>query len=439
MEPQQILTAAVFCLVYLWLILGKRYLAAALWVGVAALLALPPLLGLPQVLSLLDPVRIGENGSWASINWNVIGIFAGTLLAAEVFIYSRVPSLLADLLVDRCPNVGWAILGVCIFSSFISTFAANVATLLIVAPIAIELAKRLKVSPAPFLIGIAISSNLQGTATLIGDPPSMILAAHYKMNFNDFFWYGGRPGIFFAVQAGAVASFVVLWLLFRKYREPVVQIPVQKPRSWFPTLMLVLMVVALSLASFVDENFLWFGGAVCVAAGVVSVAWLYKQDRQSALSVLKSYDWSTTFFLMGVFMLVFALQNVGIITLAANWAYSITGTNLLAAFVLVVFVSMVLSAFVDNIPYIVAMLPLVHTLGQNMNVGQNMVLAYGLLIGACLGGNITPIGASTNVVAYGTLRKMGEKTSFLGFVKIGLPFTLVATAAASAFVWFVWR
>jgi len=438
MNAQQTITAVVFFLVYLWLILSKRYLATALWVGVAVLLVLPRLLGLPPVISLLDPIRVGEDGSWASINWNVIGIFAGTLLIAEVFIYSRVPSLLADLLIDRCPNVGWAILGVCILSSFISAFAANVATVLIVAPIAIELAKRLKTSPAPFLIGIAISSNLQGTATLIGDPPSMILAAYYKMNFNDFFWYKGRPGIFFAVQVGAVASFAVLWLLFRRYKEPVVQFPVEKPKSWFPTVLLALMVLALSLASFVDENFLWFGGAVCMAAGLWSVGWLYKRDRESALGILKSYDWSTTLFLMGVFMLVFALQNVGIINLAANWAYGIIGTNLLAAFILVVVFSMMLSAFVDNIPYIVAMLPLVHTLGQNMGVGQNMVLAYGLLIGACLGGNITPIGASTNVVAYGMLRKMGEKTSFLDFVKIGLPFTLAATALASAFVWFVW-
>jgi len=105
---------------------------------------------------------------------------------------------------------------------------------------------------------------------------------------------------------------------------------------------------------------------------------------------------------------------------------------------MVVVFSMLLSAFVDNIPYLAAMLPLVAQLGHHLGIGSNMVLAYGLLIGSCLGGNITPVGASTNIVAYGMLHRMGERTSFFEFVKIGLPFTLAATAAGSLFVWLVW-
>ena len=435
---RQTLTVVVFVLVYLWLIVSRKHHARALWIGVGLLFVLPPLLGQESVFSVLDPFALREDGSWKSINWNVMGIFAGTLLAAGAFIYSGVPALLADLFIDRSPSVGWAMLGVCILSGFISAFAANVATVLIVAPIAIELARKLKTSPALFLIGIAISSNLQGTATLIGDPPSMILAAHHKMNFNDFFWYGGRPGIFFAVQIGAVASFAVLWYFFRKYKQPVVQIPVRKPKSWWPTIILTLMVVALCLASYVDENFVWFGGLVCMAAGAWAVGWLYAADKTEARRMLKAYDWSCTFFLMGVFMMVHSLEKVGVIESAAHWVYSITGSSVLGAFVLIVVFSVILSAFVDNIPYITAMLPLVATLASNMNLENNMVLTFGLLIGACLGGNITPIGASANVVAYGMLHKMGERTSFLDFVKIGLPFTLAATAAACAFLWIVW-
>jgi len=438
MNAQQAITAAIFLLTYLWLVCSKRYLATGLWVGVALMWAFPYVLGQASVISVLDPFTLGEDGSWASINWNVIGIFAGTLLVADVFIYSGVPALLADLLIDRSPNVGWAMLSVCILASFISALAANVATVLIVAPIAIELAKKLEAPPAPFLIGIAISSNLQGMATLIGDPPSMILAAYYRMNFNDFFWYKGKAGVFFAVQVGAVASFVVLWFLFRRYKQPVARIIARKPRSWFPSIVLTVMILALTGASFIDRKFLWFGGTTCMAAGLLAVGWLWKKDRPSAAGILRHYDWSTTFFLMGVFMMVFALQRAGIIALAAEWVYGVTGSNVAVAFILVVCFSVALSAFVDNIPYIVAMLPLVDTLGKNMGIGDNMVLAFGLLIGSCLGGNVTPIGASTNVVAYGMLHRMGEETSFLDFVKIGLPFTVAATAAGSAFVWFVW-
>ena len=434
--PLQILTGIVFCLVYLYVILSKRYLAAALWVGVAALAVIPALFGQQPILELGDLFCLDERGSWASINWNVIGIFAGTLLLAEVFIYSRVPEVLSDWLINRTPNVCWAALGVCAIASVISIFAANVVTVLIVAPIAIELAKKFNVSPAPFLIGIAIASNLQGTATLIGDPPSMLLAARYKMNFNDFFWHNGRPGVFFAVQIGAVVSFAVLWLFFKSYRQPVVKTPMPKPLSWLPTILLVLMIVALAFGSVVDEDFLWFGGTVCIACGVVAVLWLLRQDKEATRTILKSYDWSTTFFLMGVFLMVFAMVDTGIVAAAARWVHGVTGQSALLAFVVVVFFSMLLSAFVDNIPYIAAMLPLVAQL-ESMGVGKNMVLAYGLLIGSCLGGNITPVGASANVVAYGMLRKMGEPTSFMGFVKIGLPFTVAATAAGSIFVWIV--
>lgn len=436
MTTVQIVTVIVFGLVYTYLIFSSKYMATALWIGVGALLVLPLVFGLPRIFTPLDLFRMGGEGGWLSVNWNVIGIMAGTLLLAEVFIYSKVPAVLSDWLIDRTPNVCWAILGVCFMSSFISVFAANVATVLIVAPIAIELAKKLKTSPAPFLIGIAIASNLQGTATLIGDPPSMILAAAYKMNFNDFFWYNGRPGIFFAVQVGAAASFAVLWVMFRKHKAPVVQIPVPTPKSWLPTVLMCLMIALLALGSLVDPEFLWFGGAVCMACGAFAVAWLWLRDKESAKKILKTFDWSSTFFLMGVFIMVFALASTGVVKLAADWVMGITGESAILAFVIVVFFSMVLSGFVDNIPYIAVMLGLVKAL-EASGLGSNMVLAYGLLIGSCLGGNITPIGASANVVAYGMLNKMGAKTTFLDFVKIGLPFTLAATGAASLFVWLV--
>jgi len=434
----QVFTAIVFGAAYAYVMVAKRYVAAALWVGAAALAIVPLLFGESSILTPRDLFVI-QGGSWASVNWNVMGIFAGTLLVAHVFIYSRVPTVLADLLIERSPNVCWALLGVCALSSFISIFAANVATVLIVAPVAIELAKKLDVSPAPFLIGIAICSNLQGTATLIGDPPSMILAAHYRMNFNDFFWHRGRVGIFFAVQAGAVASLLVLWLMWRNYRQPVVEMPAVKPLSWLPTMIIVVMILLLAAGSWVDPGFLWFGGVVCVLCGMVSVLWLYLRDRPHALGILKSYDWSTTFFLMGVFMMVYALTRTGIIDTAARWVSGVTGGSVLVAFILIVAFSMMLSAFVDNIPYLAAMLPLVAKLPEALPLEEgNMVLAYGLLIGSCLGGNITPVGASTNVVACGMLRQLGHDPGFFGFVKIGLPFTLAATAVGSLFIWLVW-
>ena len=434
------LTVLVFVLVYAWLIASRRHRAKAVWIGLAFIFVIPRLVGAEPVFSLLDLFARTADGGWASINWNVIGIFCGSMIVAEVLIYSGVPAACADLLIDKSPNVGWAILVVCIFASAISTFADNTATVLIIAPIAIALARKLKVSAVPFVIGLAISANLQGTATLIGDPPSMLLAGHFGLNFNDFFWYGGRPGIFFAVQVGAVAGFAVLWFIFRRYKQPVEQMPVEPVRSWFPAVVLTAMVCSLAAGSWVDKNFVWFGGASCLASAAVLIAWLMRRDRENAVRILKSFDFSTLFFLAGVFMVVFALKESGVIGGAARLVGSLVGSSTLAAFLLVVVFSVCLSAFVDNIPYVAAMLPLVDALSTDVGLGAgSMLLPFGLLIGACLGGNITPIGASANVVAYGMLnRTEGESVSFMEFVKIGLPFTLAAVAAGTFFLWVTW-
>ena len=165
-----------------------------------------------------------------------------------------------------------------------------------------ELAKKLKVSPVPFLIGLAISSNLQGTATLIGDPPSMILAGNLRMNFNDFFVFQGKPGIFFAVELGAVCSFIVLYLFFRGFRAPVVTIPREKVISWVPTGLLAGLVLALAVAPIWDPEFRFLGGVLCGVFGVGGILWQLSQNRSLALKVCKRYDWDTTFFLAGIFV-----------------------------------------------------------------------------------------------------------------------------------------
>ena len=207
-----------------------------------------------------------------SINWNVMGIFAGTLVLSEYFVLSRVPDAISTILIRRTRTVGMAYFVVCLFASLLSVCIENVATVLIIAPIVIGLAKRTGVSPVPGIIGIAIASNLQGAATLIGDPPSMILANAMQMNFNDFFVYHGKPGIFFAVQAGAVGSMLFLYWLYRRYKHLVSFKGEVEIRSLVPSACLAVMIVALTLSSLVDENFTWFGGVVCMALAFLCIA-----------------------------------------------------------------------------------------------------------------------------------------------------------------------
>jgi Na+/H+ antiporter NhaD/arsenite permease-like protein len=388
-------------------------------------------------LVLLGPMTwadaLGEK-----IHWNVIALFFGTLILADLFMQSRMPAVLAEMFADRTRTARGAMMAVGVLSSALSAFVENVAVVLLVAPVAVSLCEKLGVRPVRLLILIAVFSNLQGTATLIGDPPSMILAGYMRLSFNDFFVYHGRPGIFFAVQAGALAAVLVTFLLLRRHHEPTVMVPVETIRDWFPTWLMLGLVTGLALASRVDPGFTWFAGALTLALAGVGLFWFRWRARWgSARALLKGLDWDTTFFLMGVFVVVGGLTDGGWLDMIAEWIARNFGDSLLEVFVTLVVISVVVSAFVDNVPYLLAMIPVAervaHTLGAPVPL-----LMFGLLIGACLGGNVTPIGASANIVAAGLLRRQGHLVSFGEFMSVGVPFTLAAVFAACGFTWWVW-
>lgn len=372
-----------------------------------------------------------------AVNWNVMGIFVGTLIVADIFMESRVPAYIAELIVNRSRNTAWSILLICLLTGFISAFVENVATVLIVAPIGFALAKRLKINPMNMMIAIAVSSNLQGAATLIGDPPSMLLGGFAKMNFMDFFFYHGRPSIFFAVELGAFASFFVLYLLFKGHKEKNSLIAVERVRSWFPTFILVALILLLALSSFYDTGFSYMAGLICMIFGAISMLWEKLVNKGSILEGIKSLDWDTTFFLAGIFILVGSITATGWIEKVSVLLSGMIGQNIFLGYTLLVFVAMVLSAFIDNVPFLAAMLPVAVSMSAKLNINPSLFL-FGLLIGASLGGNITPIGASANIVACGLLKKEGYEARFKDFLKIGVPFTLAAVVTAYLFVWFIW-
>ncbi|HPB48575.1 MAG TPA: SLC13 family permease, partial [Exilispira sp.] len=360
-------------------------------------------------------------------------------ILADLFIYSKVPAMIADIIVDKAPNTGLALVLLCILTGFISMFVENVATVLVVAPLALDIAKKLKVSPVPILFSIAISSNLQGTATLVGDPPSMIFAGFAGFSFNDFFFYNGKPSIFFIVEAGAVASWIYLYFLFRKYKRKEVAEPVEKPTSCVPTILLTLMVVGLAVISFVEKGFTIKSGYFCLIMGVIGLLWFIifeKKDRKEVIGLIKRLDWETIVFLMGIFTVIGTISKVGILDDFASWLSKNLGTNVLLSFVVITGFSMILSGFIDNVPYIIIMLPVAARLAEAMGTNA-FLLYYGLLVGSCLGGNITPFGASANLVSVGLLKKEGYHTKFWDFVKIGLPFTLITTITASLVCWLI--
>jgi len=421
--PDKIIALSVFLLAYLLFILlpSRRSLIAA----AGALL-----------LILAGTVTPAE--AFLAINWNVMGIFVGTLVVADIFMESRVPAYIAEIIVDRAKNTAWSILLICLLTGFISAFVENVATVLIVAPIALALARKLKINPINMMIAIAISSNLQGTATLIGDPPSMLLGGFAKMNFGDFFFYHGRPSIFFAVELGALVSFLVLYFVFRHQKEKAQLIPVEKVRSWVPTILLVSLVILLALSSFFGSGFSYSAGILCLLFGLLSLSWSEYYFRVPMIHGIKKLDWDTTIFLLGIFVLVGSITLTGWIDIFSQYLASLVGQNIFLGYTMVVFLSVFLSAFIDNVPFLAAMLPVAISMSSQLGINPSLFL-FGLLIGTSIGGNITPIGASANIVACGILKKEGHEVAFMDFVKIGLPFTLAAVLPAYLFIWLVWR
>lgn len=414
----------IFILCYaLFVILPKWRSAIACGGGV--LLVLSGSLGLREAL-------------FDKIQWNVIFLFFGTLVLAELFMQSRMPAVMAEFLVSKTRTMRGALIAVCALSGFLSMFVENVAVVLLVAPVALSLADKLKISPVRLLIAIAVSANLQGTATLIGDPPSMILAGYMKMSFNDFFVYRGRPGIFFAVQVGAIASLAVLAWLFRAHREETGTIRQETIRSWVPTGLMVALILGLAMTSVFDPDFKWLAGTFTMVLALGGLAWYRAGPRWSSVRhLIRTLDWDTTFFLMGVFVIVGGLSDSGWLDKVAGWISAHVGGSVLSAFVSIVLVSVLVSAFVDNVPFLLAMIPVAQKVADNLGASVPLLM-FGLLIGACLGGNITPIGASANVVAMGMLKKRGHLVSFREFMAVGVPFTIVAVIAACAFTWWVW-
>ena len=387
-----------------------------------------------------------------AIDYNVLLMIGGTMGIVSLFIESKMPARLAEMLLTTVPNVKWAVLVLAVFSGVISAFVDNVATVLMVAPIGLAISRKIKVSPVPVIIAIAVSSNLQGAATLVGDTTSILLGGYAGMNFLDFFFMQGKPGIFFGVELGALASIFVLLWLFRSYTQKVDAKVETEVTDFVPSVLMVGVVVLLILASFLPSPaegtvmatiYGLRSGLICLALCVIGVVrqCMKEGGLRPLKQVVTDLDRDTLLLLCGLFIVIEGITAAGVIDAVANLFFVVAGDNPFLLYTLIVFASVALSAFIDNIPYVATMLPVVTSIAALMNGGAGMdpnVFYFGLLTGATLGGNLTPIGASANITAIGILRKNGETVTTGDFLRIGVPFTLAAVLTGYAYIWLVW-
>ncbi len=382
-----------------------------------------------------------------AVDYNVLMMISGTMATVSLFIESKMPQRLSEILLHKVSNVKWAIAILSLFAGVISAFVDNVATVLMVAPVGLAISKKLKISPVPVLISIAVSSNLQGAATLVGDTTSILLGGFADMNFMEFFWMDGRPGIFFGVELGAIASLLVLLFIFRKNTQPIDSKVETTVEDYFPSILMIATVVFLIIASFLPKPesgalltiYELRSGIICVALCIIGIvrACIQRKNAEAVKLVLGEFDKDTVLLLFGLFIVIEGIKSAGVIDAVAQLFFKVSGDNPFLLYTIIVFASVILSAFIDNIPYVATMLPVVQSIAALMGLPA-YVFYFGLLTGATLGGNLTPIGASANIAAIGILRKNGETVKTKDFLKIGVPFTLSAVLVGYAFVWLAW-
>lgn len=376
---------------------------------------------------------------FAAVDWNVILMIAGTMGIVSLFIKSKMPALLADLIIEKTPNIKWAIISLALFAGIISAFVDNVATVLMVAPIALTIAKKLKISPVPSIIAIAISSNLQGAATLVGDTTSILLGGYANLDFLDFFWFQGKPGMFWIVQAGAITSTLMLLYVFRKENMPVNCTDRTVVTDYFPSVLMVGTVVLLIMASFIPEKPAVTNGMICMVLLVIGLLREFAKNKQIDIfaDTFREIDFFTLALLAGLFIVIAGITEAGVVNEISKVFVQISGDNIFIIYTLLVWASVIFSAFIDNIPYIATMLPVTAGIATILGVDPT-ILYFGLLSGATLGGNLTPIGASANITAIGILRRAGYEVSAKEFMKLSVPFTLVAVTTGYVLLWLIW-
>ncbi|MBE6954377.1 MAG: arsenic transporter [Ruminococcaceae bacterium] len=386
-----------------------------------------------------------------SLDFNVLLMIGGTMGLVQLFIDSRMPERMADMIMEKVPNVQWAAVCLSLFAGVISAFVDNVATVLMVAPVALEICKKLKTNPVPFIISIAVSSNLQGAATLVGDTTAIMLGSALDMNFMEFFWYQGKLSIFFAVELGAVLSAVIVYFIFRKDKGAIPRSgQLTEVNDMVPTVLLFGAIGLLVCASFAPDS--WnlpaeINGIICCSLLVVGLVYnfLKKKSFQAVTGPLKAIDFETLGLLTGLFLMIGGITHEGVIDALAGLLANLGGGNLFMMYTIIVWASVLISAFIDNIPYVATMIPVIAGLAAQMAPGLGVdaslvgiPLFFGLLSGATLGGNITPIGASANITGIGILRKEGYDVKNSDFFKIGIPFTLAAIVPAYIYIWLVY-
>jgi Na+/H+ antiporter NhaD/arsenite permease-like protein len=418
---------------------GEELLAGAIFIGIYALIVtekihrtLAALLGASLVILLK---LVDQHEAFASVDFNVIFLLAGMMIIANVMAKTGIFQWIAVEAVRRAEGQPYRLLLLTsAITAVVSAFLDNVTTVVLLTPITFFVAQRLGTSPVPFLISQVIASNIGGTATLIGDPPNIIIGSQMGKDFNDFL-LNLTPA---ATAALAVYLLLARWLFRDDLRAATSALEpddirrlVEEERKIInvPLMRISLVVMAFTILGFLFSRVLGLEGATIAMTGAVILMIVAREDVHE---IFNTVEWPTLFFFIGLFILVGAVVKTGIISDLATTVLAWTGGRTDLAALAVLWMSGFISAIVDNIPYTVTMVPLIQQLGQSVD---REPLIWALALGANLGGNATVVGASANVVVASMSEARGHPITFVQYLRYGVPATLATMVVATIDIW----
>lgn len=419
MSDIELLAGGVFLAVYALIVTEKIHRTLAALVGALLMIA----------LGVLD-----QGEAFRNVDFNVIFLLAGMMIIANITAKTGVFQWLAVEAVRRAGGRPYELLVLTsIITAVVSAFIDNVTTVVLTTPVTFFVAQRLRVSPVPFLISQVIASNIGGAATLIGDPPNIIIGSKFGKDFNDFLLNVAPP---------TTVAFV-LYLVFARWlfrqdlqaAQPLAPAEIDRfvekeQHITDPRLLRICFgVLAVTITGFLFSRQLRLEGATIALAGAVTLMILTREDVHE---VLKTIEWPTLFFFVGLFIVVGGVVKAGIIADLARRALELTGGRTDVAAMVVLWMSGILSAIVDNIPYTITMIPLVQDLGRTVKIEP---LIWALSLGANLGGNATIVGASANVVVASMSESRGYPITFTQYLRYGVPATLLTLLVSTIYVW----
>lgn len=381
---------------------------------------------------------ISQETAISHIDFNTLGLLMGMMIIVNITSETGLFNFLAIWAAKKVKARPIALLvALSALTMVCSALLDNVTTVLLTVPITFSITAQLKVDVKPYLISQILSSNVGGTATLIGDPPNIMIGSAVGLNFMDFVWNLTAICILIFIVVEAV-----LILLYRDelktqpdLQEKVMRLNASSQIADYPLLKKCLLVIAITITMFVLHGSLGLDTATAALTGAGLLLLItYTRNEAMIAKVLSKVEWLAIFFFAGLFVLVGALVETGVIKMLAAEAMKLTNGNVNATAMLILWMSAIASAFIDNIPFVATLIPLIQDMGQ-MGLTNLDPMWWSLSLGACLGGNGTLIGASANVVVASMAAQRGKQISFLGFMKVAFPVMILTIIISSAYVW----